>query len=163
MCLVRQVDQTQNICLRHRRLKEKRFFPKNAFWDMPTKLLLPTLKILVWEMPRSRLLEFGRENVIGLTTETGISLVGKRYFLGRRTRFVQNICVEVYMKTENSDREWFYLHPPVPENALKCFVTSCVLSITFSLINLLTKTEKDTKASLNLHTDTGYTESAITT
>lgn len=66
------------------------------------------------------------------------------------------------MKTENSDRDLFYLHPPAPENALKCFVTSCVLSKTFSLINLLTKTEKDTKASLNLHIDTGYTESAIT-
>lgn len=37
-----------------------------------------------------------------------------RIFLGRRTRFVQNTCVEVYMKTENSDREWFYLHPSCP-------------------------------------------------
>ena len=85
------------------------------------------------------------------------------YFLGRSTRFVQNTCVEVYMKTENSDRDWFYSNPPAPENALKYFVTSCVLSITFTLINLLTKTEKDIKASLNLHIDTGYTESAITT
>ena len=36
--------------------------------------------------------------------------------------------------------------PPAPENALKYFVTSCVLSITFTLINLLTKTEKESKS-----------------
>jgi len=52
----------------------------------------------------------------------------------------------------------FICIPPAPENALKCFVTGCVLSITFSLINLLTKTEKDNKASLKLHIDTGYAE-----
>ena len=82
--------------------------------------------------------------------------MGKRVFFREEyTIRPKHLCRSIY-----EDRECI---PSDPENALKCFVASCVLSITFSLINLLTKTEKDIKAGLNLHIDTGYTESAITT
>ena len=56
-----------------------------------------------------------------LTTETGISLVGKGVFFREEDTIRPNTCIEGYIKTENSDREWLYLHSPCPVNEIiKC-------------------------------------------